>query len=272
MAPCPNQLGGFLTVEAVDLTAPSQYDRAYCYVSILDNPEVRLPAGQDQFIPLTGGVGDLTSIPLAARSYKLPVSSQDLKVQGECWGWAGASLSKLGTFNQAIPTNQWDGSRVPLTGPNFEIGLVLNLTAGELVPFAAPDPGIPSPILISMEKTASLSDVGLDPMDALNYLDQGDKRTPVWEWLPPPTSKEKLTGFTVLINGIPYQQINDPAARTAEIQVPGFCGTERSRSAWSPIIVDRQSSAQQPADRPADIPATLYAVVDFESGPVWMGE
>ncbi|MCK5793868.1 MAG: hypothetical protein KAH12_04135 [Anaerolineales bacterium] len=259
--PCPNQLSGSLTMEVVDFKGPSQYDKIYCYVSILDNPEVRLPAGQDQFIPLSDGAGDLTSIPLAARSYTLPVSNQDLKVQGECWGWAGASLSKLGTFNQAIQPAQWDGSRIPLNGPIFEIGLQLNLTAGEMVLFAAPDPGIPAPRIISLEKLASLADVGLDLMDALNYLDQGNKRILVWEWLPSPSGKEKLTGFTILINGIPYQQINDPETRTAEIAVPGFCGT-RVKVSMVANIADRQSlPSNQLVDQ--QNPCHLYALVNF---------
>ncbi len=113
-----------------------------------------------------------------------------------------------------------------------------------------------------MEKTATLGDVGLDPMDALNYLDQGDKRTLVWEWLPPLSWKEKLTGFTVLINGIPYQQINDSADRTVEIQVPGFCGTELKVSLVA-NIVDRQSLPSNPLTDQQP-PCILYAVVDFE--------
>lgn len=261
--PCPSQLNSSLSVEVIDLTAPAQYDRAYCYVSILDNPEVRLPAGQDQFISLNGGSGDITSVPLGSRRYKLPASTQNLTIGGECWGWAGASLSKLGAFNKTIPPAQWDGSRIPLNGAVFEIGLEVNSIPGELVPFAAPDPGIPSPILVSLEKTASLADVGLDPMDALNYLGQGDKRVLVWEWLPPLFWDEKLTGFTVLINGIPYQQISDPDARSAEIQVPGFCGTEIKVSLIANSVERHSLPSNQLSDQ--QNPCQLYAVVDFKS-------
>jgi len=186
---CPNQLGSTLTIEAVDFSTPAQYDRTYCYVSLEGNPEARLPGSQNQFIQLAGGKSDLTSIPAASRSFSMaPPADQSLQVDGECWGWAGGSLSKIGLFSQTISQAQWDGSRVPLAGAGFEIGLLVSSKQepGKVVLFSSPDPGIAPPKILSMEAPITLADVGLDPWEAMDYLDRGNLRTLTWEWFPAP--------------------------------------------------------------------------------------
>ncbi|MFV1948559.1 MAG: hypothetical protein ACC633_01350 [Anaerolineales bacterium] len=262
---CPNQLNSSLMIEAVDFSAPASYDRAYCYVSLEGNPEVRLPSSQDQFIQVAGGKSDLTSLPVISRSFSTAIpGDQSLEVIGECWGWAGGSLSKLGVFNQTVAQSLWDGARIPLTGPSFEIGLRVSIAQekGKIVLFAAPDPGIAPPKILKLEAAITLADVGIDPFESYDYLDRGNLRTLTWDWFPYTPGTTTITGSTILINGVPFKQIADPAARSAEIRVPGFCGTkleislvanvDASQSLPSNIITD-----QQP-------PCTLYAVVDFK--------
>lgn len=263
--PCPSGTGEQLLVELLDFNGPAQIDRTYCYVSLQDLPEVRLPGGQDQFIQVTAGKGDLASLPAALRSYKLAVpATASIRLQGECWGWAGASLTRLGTFNQAIPQSAWDGSRVPLTSSIFEVGVIVSVaqSGGNLVPFAAPDPGIPAPKILALEKPVSLGDVGLDPFEALDYLARGNQRTLRWEWKPSGQGKVDITGFTILLNGIPFKQINSPQARSVQFDVPGFCGTKLDVS----MVANAGELQSLPGNVVGDVqPAcTLYALVDFE--------
>ncbi|MCJ7734593.1 MAG: hypothetical protein MUP11_08590, partial [Anaerolineales bacterium] len=263
--PCPNQLTSTLTVETLDFNSSAVIEKGYCYISLQDHPEVRLPVNQDQFIPLSGGKGDLTSLPASSRNYKMAVpNSGSIKIQGECWGWTGGTLSKLGVFNQTVQETEWNGSRIPISSAVFDIGLALtvSLPEGKLVPFAAPDPGIPSPILLKLEAPIILGDVGLDPMDALNYLDQGNLRTLTWEWLPSPISPAKLTGYTILINGIPFQHVTSPAARSAVLKLPGFCGTNIKVS----LVAEEDDRQSLPSNILVDVqpPCGLYAVVDFK--------
>jgi len=242
---CPNQLGSTITIEAVDFSSPVQYDRAYCYVSLEGNPEARLPGALNQFIQVVEGKSDLTTLPKSSRSYSMAVpADQSLTVDGECWGWAGGSLSKLGLFGGTFNQSSWDGTRIALSGPAFEIGLQISTKQeqGEVVLFASPDPGIAPPKILKLEAAITLADVGIDPFEAYEYLDRGNLRTLTWDWFPSPPGTTTITGFTILINGIPFKQIADPAARSTEIRVPGFCGTKAD---------------QQP-------PCTLYAVVDFK--------
>jgi hypothetical protein len=264
--PCPTGDGAQLLVEVLDFSGPAQIDRAYCYVSLQDFPEARMPAGQDQFIRVSGGNGNLASLPAAARSYKLAIpATPSLTLQGDCWGWAGDSLSRLGTFYQAILQTAWDGKRIPLASSIFEVGVTVSVAqpGGNVVPFAAPDPGFPAPLILALEQPISLGDVGLDPMEALDYLDRGNQRTLRWKWNSNGQGTNDITGFTILLNGIPFKQINSPQARSVQFDVPGFCGTKLDVS----MVANAGELQSLPSNVVSDVqPAcTLYALVDFES-------
>jgi len=262
---CPNQLGSTLMIEAIDFSAPTQYDRAYCYVSLEGNPEARLPGSQNQFIQVAGGKSDLTSLALASRSFSMAApADQTLQVDGECWGWAAGSLSKIGLFGGTINQSNWDGTRIALTGPAFEIGLRITnkQEKGEVVLFASPDSGIAPPKIIKLEAPITLGDVGIDPWEAMDYLDRGNLRTLTWEWFPSAPGRTKVTGFTILINGIPFKQITSPDTRSVEIRVPGFCGTKLEISMVANIDQKQSLPSNTFVDQQPD--CTLYAVVNFK--------
>lgn len=263
---CANGAGDQLIVELLDFNGPAQVERVYCYVSVQDSPETRLPGGQDQFIPVSGGNGDLAAVPAAFRTYRVAVpSSGVLKLSGECWGWAGGTLTKLGGFDQGVAREAWDGGRIALPGSGFELGLSLKVITqpGDLVPFAAPDPGVAPPKIVALENAANLGDVGLDPSEALDYLERGNQRTLRWEWQPGGQEAGELTGFTILLNGIPFKQVNSPSARSAQFEVPGFCGTKLDVS----MVANAGQRQSLPGNVVSDVQpeCTLYAVFDFES-------
>jgi hypothetical protein len=262
---CPNQLGSTLMIEAIDFSAPAQYDRAYCYVSLEGNPETWLPGSQGQFMQVVGGKSDLTSLPLSSRSYSMAVpGDQTLTVDGECWGWAAGSLSKIGLFSGTINQSNWDGTRIPLTGPAFEIGLRITnkQEKGEVVLFASPDSGIAPPKILKLEAAITLADVGIDPWEAMDYLDRGNLRTLTWTWFPYAPGTTRVTGFTILINGIPFKQITSPDTRSTEIRVPGFCGTKLEISMVANVDQKQSLPSNTFVDQQPD--CTLYAVVNFK--------
>ncbi|KAA3643198.1 MAG: hypothetical protein DWQ07_22025 [Chloroflexi bacterium] len=216
--PCPNTTTDNLTIEVLDFSSPGQYDRAYCYISVENAPEMRMPAAKDQFIPILAGKADMAKWPLASRSFQVvPPADQELNLQGECWGWAAGALTKLGTFSSAYPQAQWDGTRHTLADANFEIGFSMNIsTNNKMVLYSSPDPGIPSPYdVVVPDKLTDISPSAIaDPSK--------NQRTVTWKWNGDPT---KIDGFTVMVGDIPFKQINDPNARQMKLELPGFCDT-----------------------------------------------
>ena len=93
-AACPAAAATQLQVEILGLATPASAERVYCYVSFENAPEARLPAQDGDFIAVQGGQGDLTPWP---HTFALPIPQDGtLDLSGECWGWAGETLSKLG--------------------------------------------------------------------------------------------------------------------------------------------------------------------------------
>jgi len=71
-----------------------------------------------------------------------------------------------------------------------------------------------------------------------------------------------VTGFTVLINGIPFKQILSPTDRSTEIRVPGFCGTKLEITMVANLDQKQSLPSNMFADQQPD--CTLYAVVRFK--------
>ena len=118
---CPTVGTSQLQVDLRKLQADSPVDRLYCYVSFEKTPEIRMPPADGDFISVKSGQGDLAPWPHAF-GLPLPVDGS-LEISGECWGWSGASLSKLGTFSTALGKEKWDGTENLLDGGTFKLSL-----------------------------------------------------------------------------------------------------------------------------------------------------
>lgn len=120
-APSP---GARLQVETLDMTVGGEYDRAYCYASFAGAPEIRVPPNDFTFVQVQGGQGNIADWGSGSRRFVVPLPKDGiLDLQGECWGWSGNTLRKLGPFASKFPSETWDGVRRSMEGTGFRIGI-----------------------------------------------------------------------------------------------------------------------------------------------------
>jgi LysM repeat protein len=120
-AGCPAGAATHLQVEILDIAVSASAERIYCYVSFENTPEARLPAQDGDFIAVQGGHGNLTPWP---HTFAMPIPPDNaLDLSGECWGWAGQDLSKLGTFTASLGSETWDGAPRLVHGGAFDMSL-----------------------------------------------------------------------------------------------------------------------------------------------------
>ena len=211
---CPSSLPTQLQVELLGMSVSGKSDQVYCYASLQDAPETRLPQDPSEFVPVQGGQANV--------DWTLVLSLPEngvLNLTGECWGWTGKTLSKLGSFAGSYPTDTWDGSKRVLPGGSFEIGVSIKPLAGSnpngpVVLLDGPlDPTLPPPY--DVEETGYRCPFGPDCQGG-TYLN--------WKWDPNPKSPKPINGFQILLNGEPYKTVNDPNASETEVTPPNDCG------------------------------------------------
>jgi hypothetical protein len=108
-----------LSGDLMEMTVDGNYDKVYCYASFEGAPEVRLPAGNPFFGPSEGGK---VKIHVVHRSWTVPTPADwSLDIATNCWGWAGATLTNLGTAKGTYPTTAWTQEIQSLVGSNYEL-------------------------------------------------------------------------------------------------------------------------------------------------------
>jgi hypothetical protein len=137
---------------------------------------------------------------------------------GECWGWAGQRLSDLGTFSDTHARETWDGTRRPLTGETYEIGLAIE-AVGALEPvietYCYNDPSLPVPYDVREEACPSSK-------PECNYGWKSPARLLRWKW---DGGQEKITGFVIFQDGVAYSAYHVRAdERERVVTLPGECG------------------------------------------------
>ncbi|NMB53363.1 MAG: LysM peptidoglycan-binding domain-containing protein [Leptolinea sp.] len=119
-AGCPAGAPTHLQIDILDI-ASSSAERVYCYISFNNAPEVRLPLGDGNFIPVKNGHGDLTAWP---HSFALSIPQNNtVALSGECWGWAGQTLNLLGAFASSMGSETWDGTPRQMQGGSVAVSL-----------------------------------------------------------------------------------------------------------------------------------------------------
>ncbi|MCJ7621380.1 MAG: LysM peptidoglycan-binding domain-containing protein [Anaerolineae bacterium] len=124
---CPATLATHLQVEAVDMTVDGNYDRAYCYVSFEGRRAIRLPESDDAFIKVEAGKADIAAWAAGNDKLVVPMPTDGaFDIAGECWGWSGDGLNRLGSFSDRFASETWDGITqwAPESGP-FRIGMAI---------------------------------------------------------------------------------------------------------------------------------------------------
>jgi hypothetical protein len=213
---CATTVASQLEVDVLDMTIGGAYERAYCYVSFEGTPHVRMPADDSKFIQVQAGQGDIATGAAASRSFAVPIPTDgSLDVTGECWGWSGGAPNELGSFTSRYASDTWDGARRPLEGPSYEIGVAVQpLGATDtLVTYGYEDPTLPRPSKPREEKVGSAPSRGQDPMAWEQWFRARRLR---WDW----TGTQQLTGFTIFLNGTPYQSVYGAGVREALVTLP----------------------------------------------------
>jgi hypothetical protein len=273
-AACSTVSASHLELEALDFSVQGRFDQAYCYVSIDGLPEMRIPADESQFIALQGETGDIAAWASANRKLVVPRPADgSLSLGGECWGWTGESLSKVGAFDTAVAQAAWDGSRQSIAGGLLSLGIAVRPFDSAPPPPPPPgaawdqpgapgvipgggawnDPSMPVPYNVKDEAHQGWLFVP-DPRD----------RTVTWKWDGNPAD---ITGFTIQAEVQPGWvigvQVKDPKARSATLTLPAACGLHvRYR-----VIAGAGGHASNPSapheyDQP---PCAVFASVTFES-------
>lgn len=228
---CPTKSPTRLAVEALDMSVRGNYDKAYCYVSFENTPEERLPGNDSAFIQVTGGQGNIAAWASGNRKFLVPIPADGaLDMSGECWGWSGEELSKLGAFSHTTNSPQWTGTRLPLPGGSYEIGYAVTYAgeaggSGDETTYAYEDPTLPSPYnLTLLGKTIP----GVPGSSSTSLH---------WQWN---GNQSELTGFAVFLDGQPYAIIFGGDERGRAVAPLTGCG-QRQRWQVAAVAGERQS-------------------------------
>jgi len=258
---CPTTLATHLQVQGLDMNVGVNSDRGYCYVSLESAPERRLPADSNAFIKVQAGKGDIATWASGANGLVVPIPADgDLGISGECWGWSGKELSKLGSFSSNYTADTWNGAGQQLEGGAFQVGISIKPlgamdTTGTPVAYSFEDPSLLVPYDVYEDTMRSIW-VNTDPLT----------RWLSWKW---DGDQSKLTGFQIYFNGVPYNlgwsatpPLVVPTARGVEVRLPHNCG---DHVRWQVVAVagDAQSRLSKPYEYDQD-PCQLQAKVKFD--------
>lgn len=218
-APTPTHL----QIKALEVSASGGHDRTYCYVSLQGAPEIRIPEEPQQFIRVKKGSGPNLDLP--EKKFVVPIPSDGaLDISGECWGWAGKNLDRLGTFGRKFYSDTWNGKQQELSGANFKIILVIGKLGdsggSKVIQSGGEDPSIPVPY--DVKEYGYRGTGNIDPK----------LRSLHWKWNSNGDPKTKITGFGIYLNGqlvttrvvTTAEQSNPPLEWQQDVSLPRECG------------------------------------------------
>jgi hypothetical protein len=267
---CPAAQSTQLQVEAVDMAVDGNYDRVYCYVSLEGAPEVRVPEDDSTFMHVQAGQADMAGW----RKLALPTPADNsLDLEGECWGWSGAALSKLGNFSGNLGSETWDGTKQTLDAGPFQIGVAVEPlgtletreissdrspglppggeSSGTFFPEYTEDPTLPVPY-----------DLGFGPPPDSPWFTACEPPCEklLWKW---DGDESKITGFIVFFNGVPYGTYPYPPMRGAVVRIPLSPCDSTARWQVAAIAGGARSKLSDPLDVPPE--CGVYVKVKFDS-------
>jgi hypothetical protein len=272
---CPTALATQLEIEALDMSIGGSRDKAYCYVSFENTPEARVPGNSTQFINVQGSKGDIAGWASGNKKFGVPVPTDGaLDIAGECWGWSGKSLDKLGAFSHKFSSATWDGKRQTLEGGGFQIGIAIqvlgatNLSENQIA-YSYTDPTIPTPYDLTVEPLYGMWNAGTGTN---KILGDPQERTLTWKW---DDGSKKIDGFKIYLDGVLYVPPPGwigsaglpltvaPNERKVKARLPAGCG-KHIRWEISAYSGEAESNLSKPAEFDLD-KCPLYARVAFKS-------
>jgi hypothetical protein len=218
-AGCATTATDYLQVEVFDMTLQGNYDKVYCYASYEGAPEQRIPASAGAFVPVKGDRADFSNAAAGLKSRMVPVPTDgSLDIEGKCLGWSGQTLNDLGPFSGKFTQADWDGARRTLLSTSYQIEFAvkpytvgvwstLGVATGM---YGYEDPTLPAPYDVSI-KSANSPSGNADARE----------RVLAWKWVGDPN---KIKGFSVFLDGIPYGYFDGPNTRQAIVYNPNHCG------------------------------------------------
>ena len=249
-AECPSTPPTHLQVELLDMTVHGDEDRSYCYVSLENAPEARLPGDDSAFIQVQAGQGNIAAWAATDRRFLVPIPADgSLEITGECWGWARETLRKLGVFSHSTNSGQWTGARLPLAGASYELGYAVTYAEeaggrGEETTYAFEDPTLPAPYNVRL----------VWETDAPYHV---AKSVLHWSW----EGNRPLTGFLFYWNDESVSYVSSPNARSTEVHLPS-CDTEYHIR----VVAVAGEARSRPGDlRHRTAACTAYVEVNFNS-------
>jgi hypothetical protein len=262
---CPAALATHLQVQALDMTVSDKYDKVYCYLSFEDAAEVRIPQDDSAFVQVQSGHADIAAWAGGSHGLVVPIPEDNaLEITGQCLGWSGAQLEKLGSFSGNYAADTWDGRRRPLQGGAFQIGIVINPlgaqdSTGTREAYAYDDPSLSVPYDVREAHYRSPL-AGIDPLERrLSWKWDGDAAT--------------IDGFQILFNGAPYNlgwlagpPLASPSSRSVNVRLPQACGGHVSWQVAAIAGPARSRLSVRSPDNDYDLPkCEVQARVKFDA-------
>lgn len=254
---CPSTLATQLTVNLIDITESGNADRVYCYVSYEGAPQFRLPLNDFQFVPMSGKRG---TFPPGAVPTLPPPTDGKLDLNGECWGWSGKALAKMGAFSGQLGIDAWNGQVQTLDGQGFQIHLMIG-PQGTLKPglgfgvtYDYLDTSMPIPYDVKEEGFRCAMGPGdCGPADRLL----------VWKWEPTAKWNKPLTGFKIYLNGEPFADVVGGDKRSFYLTLPKACDM---RVSWRVAAVAGEAHSLMSIAYEYDLPpCQAYISARFET-------
>lgn len=232
---CPDYEPERLQIDTLEMRTAQLYEKTYCYITIEEYPASRFPLTDDTFNEVIWGKLYISSL-----KYNIAVpTDQILDISGECWGWAGDNLSKIGIFNQKFAPEVWDGRISTLDGGGFQIDisilhLGINMISAPVTgvsnqvmnnPFLSNntqypiplDPSLPVPINLHQERYGS-NDANASDADIYDWYWE---RTLKWDWN---GDLKKIKGFAIYRDGEFLYWIEGAGKRETQVKLPTTCG------------------------------------------------
>jgi hypothetical protein len=260
---CGSGVATHLTIEILDMHVAGGFGSTACYLSLEGSAFRRTPNADGMYIPVLGGFVDVSNWTGSGKSILIPIpADNEITLEGKCIGKSGAAPPvNMGTFTASAPKETWDSRRMELkstSASTYTIGYRIQpqgptTTAGA---FTYTDYSIPSPskpfVVVGTSSNPSENEK-LARLPTLHWTWSGDFN--------------KLTGFTIFMDGKPFQGANlvsfSPGQWEDTFFLPTSCG-----GTYKFQVAANAGSAQSvpsPVYEHKQPPCEIYAEVKFET-------
>ncbi len=268
-------------MEVIGMHSILSPEKSYCYVSLDNHPDVRIPKDENSFIQLVQGELNISDWAAGSNKFVFNQTYDNILIAMECWGWQEGSLNHIGNIESTeIKKSDWVGNKITLfnnkENPTFSIDLTIkplssdsdsissNPNAGQLSSILSSsaesafnsDPSIPIPNNMRLERYGS-ADGNASDIEEYEYFWE---RTLKWDMQ---GDKSKVNGYAIYLNGNPYKIVEGASAGETQVKLPTTCGQKLS---WRVAAYSGQgqSALSNPVEEILP-PCNSYISVHFEA-------